>query len=287
MLKRILKQLIEVPNISMGSYIRRSSRDLSAYLRRERADLVPPNRFLFDGSESRRHYRSVGSEFRGYLVELAGLRPTDAVLDVGCGIGRMASALTAVLGPEGRYEGFDIVPVGIRWCTEHIQSRHPQFRFQHADVFNSLYNPAGKVRALDYRFPYPNETFDVALATSVFTHMLPPDVENYSAEISRVLKPGGRCLISCLLRNPEAEAGMRAGRSLLRFENSMDGYWAEVASTPEGAVSYQERDVLALLQRYQLELVPPIHYGSWCGRDRFLSVQDIVVARKRDQGEKS
>ncbi len=286
-LTRILKHLIAVPGISMSSYLRRSSRDLMSYVRRERADLVPPNRLLFDGSEGREQYRNVGSEFLGYMIELAGLRPTDSVLDVGCGIGRMASALTTALGPEGKYEGFDIVPLGIRWCKAQIQSRHPQFRFQHADVFNSLYNPSGKIKASDYRFPYPDESFDVAIATSVFTHMLPRDVESYFGEIARVLKAGGRCLISCLLRTPEAEEGIRAGKSLLRFEHSMDGYWTEVARTPEGAISYRERDVLALLERHRLELMPPVHYGSWCGRERFLSVQDIVVARKRDQRGRS
>ncbi len=283
MLTRSLKHIIAVPSISLRSYLRRSSQDLMSSLRQEAEGLVPPNRLLFDGSESRSEYRSVGVEFLRYLVELAGLKPTDAVLDVGCGIGRIAVALTTALGPEGKYDGFDIVPVGIRWCKTHIQSRYPNFRFQHADIFNSLYNPTGKMRACDYRFPYPDDSFDVAMATSVFTHMLPQDVEKYLGEITRVLKPGGRCLISWLLRTPEAEAHIRDGKSLLQFEHSMDGYWTETASTPEGAISYQEHDVMALLQRHRLEIVPPIHYGYWCGRARFLSLQDIVIARKKEE----
>ena len=283
MLHKRLKQLISVPSISPRSYLRRCSQDLLSYVRREPMDMVPPNRLLFDGSNSRDHYRTVGAENLRHLVELTALRPTDAVLDVGCGIGRMATALTTYLGPEGSYEGFDIVPIGIRWCKSHVQSRYPRFRFQHADVFNSLYNPDGRLRAAEYRFPYASQTFDVAVATSVFTHMLPPDVETYVAEIARVLKPGGRCLITCLLRTPEAEEGIRSGKSMLRFEHSMDGYWAEVARTPEGAVSYKETDVIALLNRCDLDLMPPIHYGSWCGRKQFRSVQDIVVARKQNQ----
>lgn len=243
--------------------------------------MVPPNRLLFDGSENRGQYRTVGADNLRYAIELAELRPTDAVLDVGCGIGRFASALTTYLGAKGTYDGFDIVPIGIRWCKTHIQSRHARFRFQHADVFNSLYNPGGKLRASDYRFPYANDRFDVVIATSVFTHMLPPDVETYLAQIARVLKPGGRCLMTCLLRTPEAEEGIRAGKSLLQFEHTGEGYWAEVARTPEGAVSYRESYVLALLDRYNMDVVPPVHYGSWCGREHFLSVQDIVVAKKR------
>jgi ubiquinone/menaquinone biosynthesis C-methylase UbiE len=280
MLTRSLKHLIAVPSVSLRSYVRRSSWDLVSSLRHEADDLVPPNRLLFDGSENQDEYRSVGREFLGYLVELAGLKPTDAVLDVGCGIGRMAAALTTALGREGSYDGFDIVPIGIRWCKTHIQSRHPNFRFQHADIFNSLYNPSGKLKASEYRFPYPDESFDLVMATSVFTHMLPHDVESYFAEIARVLKPGGRCLTSWLLRTPEAEAHIRDGKSLLQFGHAMDGYWTETAATPEGAISYLEPDVMALLKRHRFELMPPIHYGFWCGRSQFLTLQDLVVARK-------
>lgn len=280
-LRRTLRRWIAVPSVSVRSYLRRSSQDLLCYFSGMPTGLVPPNRLLFDGSESREQYRQDGAEFRTYLVELVGLRPTDSVLDVGCGIGRKASALTTYLGPEGRYEGFDIVPLGIRWCTAQIHSRHPQFGFQHADVFNSLYNPCGNLRASDYRFPYPDESFDVAVAISVFTHMLPCDVDHYVGEISRVLKTGGRGLMSWLLMTEDAAAGIRAGKSSLRFAHRMNGCWAEAVHTPEGAVSYDERDVMTLLERQGLEPVAPIRYGSWCGRERFLSIQDIVVARKR------
>jgi hypothetical protein len=111
--------------------------------------------------------------------------------------------------------------------------------------------------------------------------MLPCDVDHYVAEISRVLKTGGRGLISWLLMTEDAAAGIRAGKSCLRFAHRMNGCWAEAVHTPEGAISYDERDAMTLLERHGLEPVAPIRYGSWCGRERFLSVQDIVVARKR------
>jgi ubiquinone/menaquinone biosynthesis C-methylase UbiE len=41
------------------------------------------------------------------------LRSHHRVLDIGCGIGVMASSLTSFLEPQGSYAGFDIVPVGI------------------------------------------------------------------------------------------------------------------------------------------------------------------------------
>lgn len=279
-LKRALRRVIAVPSVSIRSSLTRSTQDVLSYLSQDPAELVPPNRLLFDGSENREQYRETGSEFLAYLIDLAGLRPTDSILDVGCGIGRIASRLATYIRPGGTYDGFDIVPLGIRWCNGHIHARHAHFRFTHANVFNSVYNPGGTTKACDYRFPYPDGMFDVAIATSVFTHMLPCDIERYLAEISRVLKTGGRCLVTCLLRTEDAQAGIRAGKSFLRFEHEMTGCWVESADAPEAAVAYHERDMIAVLARHNLEPMLPIYYGSWCGREHFLSIQDIVVARK-------
>ena len=38
----------------------------------------------------------------------------------------------------------------------------------------------------------------------------------------------------------------------------MNGCWAEAVHTPEGAISYDERDAMTLLERHGLEPVAPI-----------------------------
>ena len=141
-------------------------------------------------------------EFFQYFVQLGGLKPDENVLDVGCGIGRMAVPLTKYL--KGVYEGFDIGPEAIKWCQDNISRRYPKFYFQVADVFNEKYNPGGKYKASEYKFPYDNDAFDFVYLTSVFTHMLPHDMENYLSEISRVLRNNGRCLITYYLLNEES-----------------------------------------------------------------------------------
>lgn len=141
------------------------------------------------------------------------------MLDVGCGSGRMALPLTGYLNSEGRYAGFDISQKAIAWCQEHITSAHPNFQFEVSDIYNSLYNPKGKYQSLDFRFPYPDASFDVVFLTSVFTHMFPPDVEHYLDEISRVLKPGGRCLCTYFLLNDESLAHIAEGKSAHNFQH--------------------------------------------------------------------
>ena len=243
-----------------------------------RSGMIPPKSLSFVGKGD---FVKIGREFRRHFIELAQLRPEHRVLDVGCGIGRMAIPLTEYLSPAGGYWGFDIVRKGIDWCSERITPKFPNFRFQHSDVYNKHYNPDGRVRACDYRFPFDNDFFDFIFLTSVFTHMMPADLENYLREIARVLKPGGKCLITFLLRNEESAGLIRAGKSDLDFVHEMDGCFTTKPADPEAAIAYDEAIALQFFGKCGLDLEPPVHYGSWCGRENYLSYQDIVVAGKR------
>lgn len=49
----------------------------------------------------------IGEHFLGHFRNLCDLKPGEVVLDVGCGVGRMAVPLTGFLSPKGRYEGFE------------------------------------------------------------------------------------------------------------------------------------------------------------------------------------
>lgn len=254
-----------------------STLDVVDTLLGRRDSLTPPRRISFVG---RGRFTETGEEFLRYFVSLCALRPDERVLDVGCGIGRMAIPLTRFLSPAGSYDGFDIVPQGIEWCNSRIAARHPNFRFQLADVHNPEYNPGGRYRAAEYRFPFEAETFDFVFLTSVFTHMLPPDMERYLEEIARVLRPGGRCLITWFLMNGESLQSVESGSADLDFRHDFGDYRAVDGSVPEKAVAYAEHFVLDRYRRTGLRQDLPIRYGTWCGRAHGLSIQDIIIARK-------
>ena len=278
-MKSIIKQLIPKPIRLIMKKIYYFPVDTIDLLLGRRDNLTPPKGMIFVGGGD---FKKTGEELLRYFIELGGLEPNERVLDVGCGIGRMAVPLTKYLHKRGSYEGFDIVPVGINWCRKKISFKYPNFHFQLADVFNKTYNPKGKYKASEYKFPYENESFDFVFLISVFTHMLPQDMENYLYEITRVLKRNGRCLITFFLLNKESLQliNINTGKSTLDFKYKFGKYRTIDTNTPEDAVCYDEAFVLDLYEKYGLKIKRSIYYGSWCGRSNFLSYQDIIIASK-------
>jgi ubiquinone/menaquinone biosynthesis C-methylase UbiE len=241
------------------------------------AGLVPPESMIFVGDGD---FEATGKEFLKYFVEFAGVAPNSRVLDVGCGIGRMAVPLTKYL-TSGEYYGFDIVKSGIDWSVENISSKFPNFHFEHANVYNKNYNPDGRTSAETFVFPYSDAFFDFAFLTSVFTHMLPAAVDNYMSEIARVLKPGASCLITFFLLNDESLRLVKSGRSTLNFKREIEGCLSISRHNPESAIAYKEEIVRGMFDKHDLAIVEPIRFGSWCERENGLSYQDIIVAKKR------
>jgi SAM-dependent methyltransferase len=241
-----------------------------------RDPLTPPLRLLFDGTQSYAEFARLGDEWRAFLIR-HGLQPWHHVLEVGCGNGKNARALVPYL-TTGRYEGFDVVASGIEWCQQKVTPRYPHFRFQHADVHNRSYNPTGKTPAYAYRFPYADGSFDVVFLTSVFTHMLPADLDNYVREMARVLKPGGKCLASFFLLTDESRRQMAEGHSgrMFPFEHGSPDCRTADRDWPEDAVAYDESFVRRLFARYQLHFDEPAVRGQWSRGEP--NSQDCVVA---------
>jgi SAM-dependent methyltransferase len=237
--------------------------------------LVPPPHLLAEPAA----FKPVGEGFKRLFIELGGLRPDDAVLDVGCGTGRMALPLTGYLSKTARYEGFDAHAERVRWCQDNISPRFPNFRFHFSDVRNGLYNPAGKYPAVEYRFPFEDREFDFVYLTSVFTHMLPRDLQHYLSEIARVMKKGGKCLITYFLLNPEAESLIASGRGRFTFRFEQDQARTEKLEPPEQVVAYEESFLQEVHGRHTLP-IRSIHYGKWCGRKEFLRFQDIIICER-------
>jgi SAM-dependent methyltransferase len=226
-------------------------------------------------------FEAIGVEYLDLLVDIGGLRPDDRVLDVGCGIGRIAIPLTGFFSGKGSYEGFDIVSSDIRWLNKHVGGKHPNFNFSHADIYNRMYNPGGKTPASEYTFPYEDRSFDFVFAASLFTHLVTSDARRYLEQIARVLEPGGRSLVSFFLLNDETARLIADGGSRFDFSVEMEGCRAQDADIPEIAVAYEESTIVELYADLGMPVSQPVHYGAWCGRSDFTSGQDLVVTTRR------
>jgi ubiquinone/menaquinone biosynthesis C-methylase UbiE len=236
---------------------------------------IPPEEYIkFIGGDL-----TSGLEFIDYFINECNLRSSDSILDVGCGYGRMAIPFTTYLSKDGRYEGFDISSDLIDWARTNITSRYPQITFSKVDIFNKLYNPDGKIRSADFEFPYHKDNFDLVFLTSVFTHMYPEDIKQYLSEIFRVLRKGGNCLLTCFLLTPESKELMGNGSSSLNFSFPLKDCFTVDLNTPENAIAYEEITFLKWITEHGFS-VKLKHYGSWCGRTRFTSYQDILIIEK-------
>jgi SAM-dependent methyltransferase len=238
---------------------------------------LPPRWLRFVGGGD---FTTIGARFVRHFRELAGLRPDEDVLEVGCGAGRIARALAGYLGPRGSYRGFDIVAPAIHWCRCSLGAAHPNFHFDHADLFHGGYNPTGRHEAAAFTFPYEERAFDFVFLTSVFTHLLPAEVANYLGEIRRVLRPGGRCLATFFVLDETALARMHNPGSTHVFPHTGDGYRTTCPAHPEDAVAYAEVDLWRMYAQAGLRIEGPIHFGSWSGRRPARDGQDMVLARR-------
>ena len=242
-----------------------------------RDPLTPPRSLRRISTDPDNDYRATGREFVAFLARECGVGADAAILDVGCGVGRIAVGLTEYLSDAGRYEGFDIVPAEIEWCRQQITPRFPQFRFQVADVRNDAYNPAGATPASQYRFPFPDRSFDVAIVASVFTHLLTPDLDNYLRELARVLAPGGRAVASFYLLNHTTRSHIAAGRSAFQFTTPIGDAMVNDADRPSWAVAHDEDRVRAALSANRLEILK-LYPGRWASEG--IQVQDLVIVEK-------
>jgi ubiquinone/menaquinone biosynthesis C-methylase UbiE len=125
-------------------------------------------------------FRGGERRLRRRVLELSGVRPGEAVLDVGCGTGTLAVMAKRVVGRSGTVCGVD--PSGEMLA----RARSKAVR---AGVEVQFENAAGQA------LPFADSSFDVALSTLMLHHLGRAARGELAGELRRVLRPGGRVMI--------------------------------------------------------------------------------------------
>ncbi|WP_269235153.1 class I SAM-dependent methyltransferase [Flavobacterium flavigenum] len=238
---------------------------------------VPNKGDIFIGSGN---FLAQGKHHLELLNKYADLKEDHSVLDIGCGIGRAAVALTQYLSVEAKYEGFDVVEKGIIWCKKHITNDYPNFNFRYIPLNNDLYHFTDD-KAENFVFPYEDNSFDTIFLFSVFTHMQPLEVQNYFNEIQRVLKPGGKCLGTFFLYNDENEEAISSKKNKINFPYERENYRLMNEKVPSANIAFDEKYIDKMIKIADLKLENKI-YGNWSKRtcEGLFDFQDILVFKK-------
>ncbi|EED33830.1 methyltransferase type 11 [gamma proteobacterium NOR5-3] len=246
------------------------------WTRLTRGDSTLPPKWLRFDSES--DFEEVGNHLLSLCVEYGGLQPSCDVLDIGCGVGRFARPLTGFLSSDNHYEGFDVDALAINWCRNHLAKRHPNFGFQHVSVVNDHYNPDAAVNGDQFQFPYENDSFDFAVATSLFTHLASDDATRYLMETSRVLKPEGKALLTWYVIEDEQ---IEPAKDLsLSFQHRVDKHsFTDTPHNPGAAMAFSRHFTLQAIREAGLSVVGDIQPGTWRG-DAGPTFQDLIIVSK-------
>lgn len=250
--------------------------DLIDLLLNRRPDLVPPKGMIFTGQGN---FVIAGNELLQNLIDTCNLHIDHHVLDIGCGIGRVARPLTGYLSNKGKYEGFDVVPDGINWCKKHYK-KYPNFNFKYIPLENDLYNLDTSEQASCFSFPYNDKNFDVVVLTSVFTHMQPEEVKNYLDEIARVLRNGGRCFATFFVINESSESYMNKSSSPF-FPYCHGEYFLHNNRVKNANIAYRIGFIEDMANKAGLK-IHQFHQGWWAGRpaEACMNFQDVIVLER-------
>ena len=134
-----------------------------------------------------------------------------AGLDFGCSSGRVVRVLAAAY-PEMTWHGCDPLAEAIDWA----QANLPGVRFERSPEHPPL--------------PYADESLDLVFAISIWSHFGEGAALNWLAEMQRILRPGGRLVLTthgAPEHRPRLGAGLRQPAQLEQIERALysDGFW--------------------------------------------------------------
>jgi len=227
--------------------------------------MPPPGLRARVGLGSRDEFTLVGREGARQILEaLRRDRPPARAggdwLDFGCGCGRLARYLLESGVPRS-YSGVDVDARQIAWAARNLAGGFTVMR------------PGPPLE-------FPDASFDVVLAISIFTHFTEEEQFAWLAEIRRLLRPGGRLVATTL--SPEFAPACPGLTSAELASLSERG----VLAVDHGASTFNEKSTFharAYLEREWSRFLRLLSHET----RSFVSYQDLAVWEKAGEAPRS
>ena len=195
--------------------------------------------------------------------------PGHSGLDFGCSSGRVVRVLAAA-GPEIAWYGCDPIPGAIEWA----QANLPGISFAASPQRPPL--------------PYPDHRFEFVFAISIWSHFAEDAALAWLAEMRRIIKPGGRLLITThgeqTITHTRAE-GRRSAGQLADVRDSLlaHGYWyaAEFGDAGDHGVANPDWGTSFLTAEWLLARATPGWHVAFFRPGRVEGNQDLYVLEPR------
>lgn len=225
-------------------------------------------------------FSTIGTQFVNVITQYTDLSPKHKILDIGCGTGRLVSALINK-HPNIRCDGLDINKDYVEYCRLKYTGV-----FKHHDIYHEEYNPAGTIDQHRFTLPYKDKQYDTITILGVLNHVDILTTCRLIEESSRILKPRGVLVATVLLLNDHSndQIEKQLTSKPFKFAYSDVDYKYEVLDRKYLNIAVDEQKIRQALIKQNLIIKEPIKYGAWCNYKSHLMGHDIIIAKKGGWG---
>jgi SAM-dependent methyltransferase len=203
-------------------------------------------------------------EQTGFSIEAA-----HAALDFGCSSGRVVRVLAAAF-PQVEWHGCDPIPDAIEWAQEHLAG----VRFERSPEYPPM--------------AYRDGSFDFVFAISIWSHFSEQAALDWLREAGRVVKPGGRLVLSthgAQTITHTHRTGVRSDEQLEEIRDALfdSGFWyaPEFGEQGDHGVANPDWGTAFLTPEWLLMRLTPAWRLALFRPGRVEDNQDLYVLERR------
>ena len=212
----------------------------------------------------------------------------NSILDVGCGTGLLGIAAEPFV-QNGSYVGIDVSRNDIEFCTSHFDMSN--YKFKHLDLVNQSYAHSQSETLVKWQIE--DESKELVTALSVWTHLNEEHAIFYFKEISRVLKSGGKAIVTMFYLDDKYQHSLSIRQNENgRFHSTNQKLWVfdqkaydsddwrtpSWTKHPEEAIGILPNGLNILLDESKLKLLEYLP-GNWKEQPG-VYFQDIIIFEK-------